>query len=76
MLVFCQIATDNFVLVLQLACIHEVEASKTFEELEADKEALKDAEIRDPTYMGPPNPNLMPERKGLIYNQGRLATPN
>jgi len=53
----------------ELAYIHEVEASKSFEEIEADKEALKDLAERDPTYHGPPNPNLAPERKGLIFSQ-------
>lgn len=55
---------------LELAAIHENEASKSFEQIEADKEALKDFMERDLDYSAcPPNPNLRPERGGLIYNR-------
>ena len=46
-----------------------MENRKDFEEIEKDKEALKDFERRDPSYLGPRNPVIHRDRRGSIFNQ-------
>jgi len=59
------IALENF----ELAFIHEDQASKSFEQIEEEKEIYKQELERDPSQAFHPNPDLKLERKGLIYNQ-------
>lgn len=55
---------------LALSAAHAEEAAKSHEELEAAAEARKELAERDPDHQYHPNPNLAPERRGLIYNAG------
>jgi len=56
--------------VLALSAAHAEETAKSFEELEAAADARKELAERDPDHQYHPNPNLAPERRGLIFNAG------
>ena len=54
--------------VLELSAAHAAEHAKPYEQLEAEAEDRKRLAERDPDHQYHPNPNLAPERRGLIYN--------
>ena len=56
--------------VLALSAAHAEETAKSFEEIEAAADARKELAERDPDHQYHPNPNLAPERRGLIFNAG------
>ena len=56
----------------QLACIHEDQASKTFEEIEEEKEQHKIQLERNPEQAFHPNPDMRLGRKGLVFDQEEM----
>jgi carbonic anhydrase/acetyltransferase-like protein (isoleucine patch superfamily) len=62
------IALENF----ELAFIHDDQASKSFEQIEEEKEIHKVELERDPNQSFHPNPDLKLARKGLIYDQKEM----